>query len=65
MKISALPKPALIAALALALLKAEDYSLLGGSLLLFGLLAVVMIATRRIDWYAFTGNRSLSGAPQA
>jgi inner membrane protein len=35
-----------------ALLKAEDYSLLGGSILLFGLLAGVMIATRRIDWYA-------------
>ena len=48
-----------------ALLKAEDYSLLGGSLLLFGLLAVVMIATRRIDWYALTGNRSLSGAQGA
>jgi len=48
-----------------ALLKAEDYSLLGGSLLLFGLLAAVMIATRRIDWYALTGNRSLSGAQQA
>jgi inner membrane protein len=37
-----------------ALLKAEDYSLLGGSLLLFGLLAIVMIATRRVDWYVFT-----------
>ena len=48
-----------------ALLKAEDYSLLGGSLLLFGLLAVVMIATRRIDWYELTKNRSLSGAQQA
>jgi len=48
-----------------ALLKAEDYSLLGGSLLLFGLLAVAMIATRRIDWYALTGNRSLSGAQGA
>ena len=35
-----------------ALLKAEDYSLLGGALLLFGLLAAVMIATRRVDWYA-------------
>jgi len=35
-----------------ALLKAEDYSLLGGSLLLFGLLAVVMLATRGVDWYA-------------
>jgi inner membrane protein len=33
------------------LLKAEDYSLLGGSVLLFGLLAAVMIATRRVDWY--------------
>lgn len=41
-----------------ALLKAEDYSLLGGSLLLFGLLAAVMIATRRIDWYALTSARS-------
>ena len=29
------------------------------------LLAVVMIATRRIDWYALTGNRSLSGAQGA
>ena len=38
-----------------ALLKAEDYSLLGGSILLFGLLAGVMIATRRIDWYALRG----------
>ena len=34
-----------------ALLRAEDYSLLGGSLLLFALLAGVMLATRRIDWY--------------
>ena len=40
-----------------ALLNAEDYSLLGGALLLFGLLAVVMIATRGVDWYAL-------GAPQ-
>ena len=37
-----------------ALLKAEDHSLLGGSLLLFGLLAVVMLASRRVDWYART-----------
>ena len=35
-----------------ALLKAEDYSLLGGSLLLFALLAALMVATRRVDWYA-------------
>ncbi len=38
-------------AMLFALLKAEDYSLLGGSLLLFGLLAALMIATRRVDWY--------------
>lgn len=38
-----------------ALLKAEDYALLGGALLLFGLLAAVMLATRRIDWYGLTG----------
>jgi inner membrane protein len=39
-------------AMLFALLKAEDYSLLGGSLLLFALLAAVMVATRRVDWYA-------------
>src|SRR5207253_6306779 len=37
-----------------ALLQSEDYALLGGSLLLFGLLAAVMIATRRVDWYRLT-----------
>jgi inner membrane protein len=37
-----------------ALLQAEDYSLLGGSLLLFGLLATVMLATRGVDWYVVT-----------
>jgi inner membrane protein len=41
-----------------ALLKAEDYSLLGGSLLLFGLLAALMIATRRVDWYGLNGRRA-------
>ena len=40
-----------------ALLKAEDYSLLGGSLLLFGLLAALMIATRRVDWYGLGSPR--------
>ena len=33
------------------LLSAEDYALLMGSLLLFGLLGVFMILTRRLDWY--------------
>jgi inner membrane protein len=32
------------------ILRSEDYSLLMGALLLFGVLAVLMIATRRIDW---------------
>lgn len=45
-----------------ALLKAEDYSLLGGSLLLFGLLAVVMLATRRVDWYALAKPVQPTGA---
>jgi inner membrane protein len=41
-----------------ALLKAEDYALLGGSLLLFGLLAIVMLATRRVDWYLLTAQKT-------
>ena len=36
------------------LLQAEDYSLLGGTLLLFALLAAVMLATRKVDWYGLT-----------
>jgi inner membrane protein len=32
------------------ILRSEDYSLLMGSLLLFGILALLMLATRRIDW---------------
>ena len=33
------------------LLSAEDYALLMGSLLLFGLLGVFMVLTRKMDWY--------------
>ena len=32
------------------ILRSEDYSLLMGALLLFGVLAVLMIATRHVDW---------------
>jgi len=32
------------------ILRSEDYSLLMGSLLLFGILAILMLATRRVDW---------------
>lgn len=42
-----------------ALLQAEDYALLLGTLLLFGVLAIVMILTRHVDWFA------LSEAPVA
>jgi inner membrane protein len=38
--------------------KAEDYSLLGGALLLFGLLAAVMLTTRSVNWYALTAKSS-------
>ncbi|GAB3260622.1 cell envelope integrity protein CreD [Chitinimonas naiadis] len=33
------------------LLRSEDHALLLGSLLMFGLLTVVMVLTRRLDWY--------------
>jgi inner membrane protein len=32
------------------ILRSEDYSLLMGALLLFGVLAILMMATRRVDW---------------
>lgn len=34
------------------LLRSEDYALLAGALFLFGLLAAVMLGTRRVNWYA-------------
>ena len=36
------------------LLSSEDNALLLGSLLLFGLLGILMIGTRRVDWYALS-----------
>lgn len=36
------------------LLSSEDNALLLGSLLLFGLLGVLMVGTRRVDWYALS-----------
>ena len=35
------------------LLRLEDYALLLGAVALFALLAAIMLATRRVDWYAF------------
>ncbi|MGE5639755.1 MAG: cell envelope integrity protein CreD [Clostridia bacterium] len=45
-----------------SLLQAEDYALLGGACLLFALLAAVMIATRRVDWYAITATKGTARA---
>jgi len=42
------------------LLLSEDNALLLGALLLFGLLALLMLATRRVDWYAFSVRRDLA-----
>ncbi|MBV4473163.1 cell envelope integrity protein CreD [Pseudomonas botevensis] len=39
------------------LLSAEDYALLMGSLLLFGLLGVFMVLTRKLDWYGIAQKR--------
>lgn len=39
-------------ALLYGLLSAEDYGLLMGSLLLLGLLTLIMVLTRKVDWYA-------------
>ena len=39
-------------ALLYGLLSAEDYALLMGSLLVFGIAAATMVLTRHIDWYA-------------
>lgn len=38
------------------LLSSEDNALLLGSLLLFGLLALLMLGTRRVDWYALASS---------
>jgi inner membrane protein len=54
---------ALLYAALFMLLKAEDYALLAGTILLFALLAGLMIGTRRTDWYAITRARNTRAAP--
>jgi inner membrane protein len=50
-------------------LRSEDHALLMGSCLVFALLAVTMIATRRVDWNQFgtrsTGGEGMASAPSA
>ncbi len=43
------------------ILGSEDNSLLMGSLLIFAVLSLVMIVTRRLDWYAVTDNMTIRG----
>jgi inner membrane protein len=43
---------AVIYALLYVLIRSEDYALLIGSIVLFAVLAIVMISTRRVQWYA-------------
>lgn len=38
------------------ILVSEDNALMMGSLLLFGVLAAIMVATRKLDWYTVMGN---------
>ncbi len=38
------------------ILVSEDNALMMGSLLLFGVLAAIMVATRRVDWYSVMGS---------
>ena len=47
------------------LLVSEDNALLLGSLLLFGVIALVMIATRKIDWYQRTADLTQTVPPSA
>lgn len=40
-----------------ALLQSEDHALVAGSALVFGLMALIMLLTRNVDWYAIGGKR--------
>jgi inner membrane protein len=59
---------AAIAALYLVLyliLQSEDNALLMGSLLLFGILAAAMLATRNVDWYGVKADGKASAEASA
>lgn len=47
------------------ILKSEDYALLLGSLLLFGLLAAAMYLTRNVDWYAMSAPKGFPSEEQS
>jgi inner membrane protein len=54
---------ALLYAALYGLLASESNALLLGSLLIFGMLAALMLATRKVDWYALGGVRSAAIEP--
>lgn len=47
------------------LLQSEDNALLLGSLLLFGVLTLVMMLTRKLDWYAMTARMDRQSSQEA
>jgi inner membrane protein len=47
------------------ILVSEDNALMMGSLLLFGVLAAIMVATRKVDWYSVMGSSSHPPKPFA
>ncbi len=47
------------------LLQSEDFALLMGSLLLFGVLAIAMILTRHLDWFALGDVTTATNAEQS
>ncbi|MNG04332.1 Inner membrane protein CreD [compost metagenome] len=53
----------LVYAILFGLLQAEEIALLLGALLLFAILALVMVLTRKLDWYGVMGNPPPSPAP--
>jgi inner membrane protein len=48
-----------------AILSSEDNSLLMGSLLIFAVLSLVMVVTRRVDWYALTDDLTMQIAKRS
>ncbi|ABO92262.1 membrane protein [Aeromonas salmonicida subsp. salmonicida] len=53
----------LVYAILFGLLQAEEIALLLGALLLFAILALVMMLTRKLDWYRVMGNNSPTREP--
>jgi inner membrane protein len=44
-----------------ALLQSEDHALVAGSALVFGLMALTMLLTRKVDWYSVGAKREVVG----